>query len=182
MTDFAAQSEQHRDRLTRCAALLIGDVDEAEAVVQEAFARAFAARDDFRPDTPFVAWVRGFVVNLCLQHRRRLVRHATPTDPTTLHPPAPEGRRNGVLSGILKDELAGNLWRAVGQLPEAYREAVVLRYVEEMEYADIAELTGVAAGTLRARALRGRNLLKADLGPVVDTWLRAAEEDSGEFR
>lgn len=176
MTDFAALAEENRDRLLRCAALLIGDLDEAETVVQEALARAFAARADYRPETLFVAWVRGFVVNLCLQHRRRLARHATPTDPTTLHPPDPAGRRNGVLSGILKDELAGKLWLAVGQLPEAYREAVVLHYVEEMDYAEIAELTGVAAGTLRARALRGRTLLKAELGPVVDTWLRAAEE------
>lgn len=182
MTDFATLAEQHRDRLVRCAALLLGDLDEAESVTQEALARAFAAWHDYRPETPFVAWVRGFVVNLCLQHRRTRARHATPTDPTTLHPPAVEGRRNGVLSGILKDELAGKLWLAVGQLPEAYREAVVLRYVEEMEYLDIAELTGVAVGTLRARALRGRNLLKAELGPVVDTWLRTGGEDSEEKR
>lgn len=182
MTDFASLAERHRDRLVRCAALLIGDLDEAEAVAQEALTRAFAAWPDYRPETPFVAWVRGFVVNLCLQHRRRLVRHATPTDPTALHPPALEGRRNGVLSGILKDELAGKLWLAVGQLPEAYREAVVLHYVEEMDYAEMAELTGVAAGTLRARARRGRNLLKAELGPVVDTWLRAAEEGSEDSR
>ncbi len=182
MTDFAALAEQHRDRLTRCAALLLGDLDEAEAVTQEALARAFAAWAEYRPDTPFVAWVRGFVVNLCRQHRRRLVRHATPTDPTTLNPPAVEGRRNGVLSGILKDELAGRLWLAVGQLPEAYREAVVLHYIEGMEYADIAALMGVAAGTLRARALRGRTLLKSELGPVVDTWLRVADNDSEEMR
>jgi RNA polymerase sigma-70 factor, ECF subfamily len=170
--DFAELAGLHRDRLVRCAALLIGDIDEAETVVQEAFARAFARWGDYRQEVPFVAWVRGFVVNLCLQHRRRQVRHATPTDPATLHPAAAEGRRNGVLSGIMKDELAGKIWLAVGQLPEAYREAVVLHYVEGMDYAEIESLTGVAAGTLRARALRGRTLLKSEIGPFVDTWLR----------
>jgi RNA polymerase sigma-70 factor, ECF subfamily len=175
MIDFAKEAELHRDRLVRCAALLIGDLDEAETITQEALARAFAARESYRDGTPFLPWVRGYVVNLCLQHRRNLVRHATPSD--SLDPPDKTGQRQGVLSGILRDELAGKLWLAVGQLPEAYRQAVVLHYVEEMDYAEIETLTGVAAGTLRARALRGRNLLKADLGSVVDTWLRAGEED-----
>jgi RNA polymerase sigma-70 factor, ECF subfamily len=171
--DFAALAEQHRPQLLRCAALLLGDLDEAETVVQEALTRAFADVEKYRPETPFVAWVRGYVVNLCLQHRRRLARHATPTDPATLHPPNPEGQRNGVLSIIMKEELAAKVWLAVGQLPDAYRDAVVLHYIEEMDYAEIETLTGIAAGTLRARALRGRNLLKSELGPVVDTWLRA---------
>jgi RNA polymerase sigma-70 factor (ECF subfamily) len=177
MSDFALLAEQHRDRLTRFAALLIGDLDEAEAITQEAFARAFAAWDEYRSETPFFAWIRGFVLNLCLQHRRRTQRHAVPTDPTTLHPPAPEGRRNGVLSGILKDELASKLWLAIGQLPEAYRIAIVLHYVEEMEYAEISQLTGIAPSTLRAQALRGRNLLKAELGSFVDTWLKVTDDN-----
>jgi RNA polymerase sigma-70 factor (ECF subfamily) len=171
--EFAALVAEHRPAVVRCAALLVGDVDEAESIAQEAFARALARLSDYRPDTPFVAWVRGFAFNLCKQHLRTRTRHATPTDPATLNPPDPDGRRNGVLSGILRDELSAKLWLAVGRLPEAYREAVVLHYVEGMDYAAMAELTGAAAGTLRARALRGRTLLQGELGPVVDTWLRA---------
>jgi RNA polymerase sigma-70 factor (ECF subfamily) len=178
--EFAALFLEHRARLVRCAALLVGDLDEAETIAQEAFTRAFAARETYRPETPFGAWVRGFVVNLCRQTRRNLVRHATPADPTTLEPMDPSGRRNGVLSGILADELTGRLWLAVGQLPEAYREAVVLHYVEEMEYSEIAELTGVAEGTLRARALRGRGLLRSELGPVVDTWMRGPDPERSD--
>jgi DNA-directed RNA polymerase specialized sigma24 family protein len=77
-----------------------------------------------------------------------------------------------VLSGILRDELATRVWLAIGQLPEAFREAVVLHYVEGLDYDQISRLTGASAGALRVRALRGRNLLRGELGPVVDTWLR----------
>lgn len=169
---FAALVREHRPAVVRCAALLVGDLDEAESIASEAFARALARFADYRPDTPFLAWVRGIAFNLCRQHLRRRTRHAAPTDPSVLNPPAPEGQRNGVLSGILRDELTARLWLAVGRLPEAYREAVVLHYVEGMDYAEMAVLTGVSAGALRARALRGRTLLRDDLGPAVDTWLR----------
>ncbi|MBX9627031.1 MAG: RNA polymerase sigma factor [Gemmataceae bacterium] len=174
---FAALAERHRPGLVRCAALLTGDTDEAESVAQEALARAFAAVGDYRPATPFFAWVRGFVLNLSRQHLRRLGRHAKPTDPHQLAPaPAAEGQRNGVLSGILRDELSARLWLAVGGLPEAYREAVVLHYAEGLDYDQISALTGVSAGALRVRALRARNLLRGELGPVVDTWMRGDDE------
>ncbi|MGZ3434627.1 MAG: RNA polymerase sigma factor, partial [Isosphaeraceae bacterium] len=90
--------------------------------------------------------------------------------------PGKKGRRQGVLSAILRDELASRLWLAIGQLPESYREAVVLHYVEGMDYSQISQITGVSASALRVRALRGRNLLRGQLGPVVDTWLNATSE------
>ena len=48
-----------------------------------------------------------------------------------------------------------------------------------MDYSQISQITGVSAGALRVGALRGRNLLRTQLGPVVDTWLIAAPEIEG---
>ena len=174
---FAILVERHRAGLVRLASLLIGDLDEAESIAQEAITRALAGIDGYDPQTPFLAWIRGIVLNLARQHQRRLRRHAVVTDPSLLaSAPCEQGRRQGVLSAILRDELASRLWLAVGQLPESYREAVVLHYVEGMDYSQISQITGVSAGALRVRALRGRNLLRGQLGPVVDTWLNATPE------
>jgi RNA polymerase sigma-70 factor (ECF subfamily) len=176
---FAALAARCRPGLVRCAALLTGDPDEAESLAQEALTRAFAGLSDYRPDTPFFAWVRGITLNLCRQHLRRIGRHARPTGPDQLaDAPAPIGRRNGVLSGILRDELSARVWLVLGQLPEAYREAVVLHYIEGLDYEQISTLTGTSAGALRVRALRGRALLRTELGSVVDTWLRAEDGDN----
>ena len=60
-----------------------------------------------------------------------------------------EARRQSVLSAILRDEQATHLWLAVGQLPESYREAVVLHYVEGLDYSQISQITGVSEGALR---------------------------------
>lgn len=174
---FAILVERHRAGLVRLASLLIGDLDEAESIAQEAITRALAGIDGYDPQTPFLAWIRGIVLNLARQHQRRLRRHAVVTDPSLLaSAPGKKGRRQGVLSAILRDELASRLWLAVGQLPESYREAVVLHYVEGMDYSQISQITGVSASALRVRALRGRNLLRGQLGPVVDTWLNATPE------
>jgi RNA polymerase sigma-70 factor (ECF subfamily) len=179
---FAILSQRHQPTLVRLASFLIGDLDEAESIAQEAITRALAGIDGYNARTPFLAWIRGIVLNLARQHRRRVSRHAVVTDPFRLaSAPGNEGLRQGVLSAILRDELASNLWRAVGQLPEAYKEAVVLHYVEGMDYSEISQITGVSAGALRVRAQRGRNLLRAQLGPVVDTWLLATPKIEGEL-
>ena len=179
---FAILAERHRAGLVRLASLLIGDLDEAESLAQEAITRALTGIAGYDPQTPFLAWIRGIVLNLARQHQRRLRRHAVVTDPSRLASgPGKQGWRQGVLSAILRDELASRLWLAVGQLPESYREAVVLHYVEGMDYSQISQITGVSAGALRVRALRGRNLLRGQLGPVVDTWLNATPKIEDEL-
>jgi RNA polymerase sigma-70 factor (ECF subfamily) len=174
---FASLSERHRANLVRMATLLVGDPDEAESIAQEALARALTGISTYDSQAPFFAWIRGIVLNLTREHHRRVKRHASVTDPGALSSaPDEEGRRQGVLSTILRDELSAKLWLAIGQLPEAYREAVLLHYVEGLDYSQISQITGISAGALRVRALRGRSLLRGQLGAVVDTWLRTGPE------
>ena len=56
------------------------------------------------------------------------------------------------------------IWAACRRLPEAQRTAVVLRFYEQLEYAEIAELTGVREGSVRSRVSRGLAVLREDLG------------------
>src|SRR5262245_44210787 len=124
---FAALAERHRAGLVRLVALLTGDADEAESLAQEALARPLAGLGEFRPGQNFRAWLRGIAVNLSRNHLRSRTRHARPVPPQELAPAAdPEGRRQGVLSGILRQELHDRLWQAVGLLPPPFREAFVL--------------------------------------------------------
>jgi RNA polymerase sigma-70 factor, ECF subfamily len=164
---------RHRPGLVRFAALLIGDADEAESLAQEALTRAYAQLAEFQSELPFAPWVRGITLNLCRNYLRDRNRHARPVAPERLaEAPAPAGQRQGVLSGILRQEAGEQTLQAISQLPAALREAFVLRFVEGMDYAAMSDITGLAAGTLRVRAHRARTLLRSYLGSVVDTWLR----------
>jgi RNA polymerase sigma-70 factor (ECF subfamily) len=172
-TAFDELVRRHRPAVVRFAALMVGDMDEAESLAQEALTRAFSQLSMYRPESPFSSWLRGIALNLCRNHLRDRARHAKLLAPNQLaEAQAPEGRRQGVLSGILRREMGDRLLQAVTELPFPLREAFVLRYLENLEYAEISSITGLAAGTLRVRAHRARTLLQNSLGSIVDTWLR----------
>lgn len=164
---------RHLPDLVRLAASLTGDADEAESLAQESLTRAFSLLGEYRVDRPFRPWLRGILLNLCRNYLRDRSRHARPLPTERLaEAPAPEGRRRGVLSGILRREAGELTFEAIGQLPTPLREAFVLHYIEEMDYAEIGQLVGVDPATLRVRAHRARALLRDHLGSAVDTWLR----------
>jgi RNA polymerase sigma-70 factor (ECF subfamily) len=170
---FGELAAVYRPSVARAVALLIGDADEAESLAQEALARAYAGRAGYDVSLSFAAWLHGIALNLARNHLRDRARRARPVAPDRLGgAPAPEGRRHGVLSGVLRRELNEKTLWAIGQLPEAFREAFVLHYVEGLDYAAISRITGATAGALRVRARRAKLLLRDSLGPVVDTWLR----------
>jgi RNA polymerase sigma-70 factor (ECF subfamily) len=170
---FEELAHRHRPGLIRCVKLMIGDADEAESLAQEALTRAYAQLAAFQPDLLFGFWVRGIALNLARNYLRSRVRHGRPIAPSKLGDvPAKEGRSQGVLSGILRKEEAELTEKAISDLPSAFNEVFVLHFVERLDYATISRLTGVPEQTLRVRAHRARTLLRANLGSVVDTWLR----------
>jgi RNA polymerase sigma-70 factor (ECF subfamily) len=175
---FSTLTERYRQRLVRFCAFLVGDPDEAESLAQEALAVGYVQLASFDESRDFYFWLRGIGLNYCRNYIRKRARHAKPVEPERLAPAAdPSGRKQGVLSGILREEQSERLWLALGQLPEAYREAVVLHYLEGLDYAAISEITGDSPGALRVRTLRARSILRNSLGSVVDTWMRTVSDE-----
>jgi len=170
-TAMGQLTERHRPRLNKILTGLLWDADEAETVTQETFIRVVAQIGSYHPEHEFRAWVAGIGINLARNVLRTRARRAAVSDPATLDQIAGnEGRRRGVLSGILRRELSEQLHQAMDQLPVSLREALVLHELEGMDYPEISQMTGVAEGTLRVRAHRARALLRASLGSAVDTW------------
>ena len=139
--------------LLRLARLLTGNAAEAEDVVQDALSRAWprwsriSTLDD--PD----AYVRRMVVNAHTSWWRKFRRRESPVgEPFTGSVEGPEPGEHD------------RVWAAILRLPEAQRVALVLRYYEELDYAEIAELTGLREGSERARVSRALAALRADLG------------------
>ncbi len=165
---FEAQLAPHREPLARFVAMMVGR--EAEDIVQEAVATAFRDIGRFEGRSRFSTWVYGIALNLCRKHLRDKARRAAQAGPAVLE--GQPARRHGVLSSVVRHEMAERLEISVGRLPTPMREAFILRYVDGMDYPEIAEVTGVSEGTARVRAFRARALLREELGDVVDTvWL-----------
>jgi len=166
--EFEAQVAPHREALARFVSMMVGR--EAEDIVQEAIATAFKDLERFQNRSKFSTWLYGIALNLCRKHLRDRSRHATSASQGVLD--AQPARTRGVLSSVIRHEMAERLEISVSRLPTPMREAFLLRYVDGMDYPEISSITGASEGTARVRAFRARALLREELGAVVDTvWL-----------
>jgi RNA polymerase sigma-70 factor (ECF subfamily) len=151
---FEQLVERHQHRLYTLAARLLGSPDEAADAVQEAFIRAWLALPSFRRGARFSTWLHRICVN-AVHDQRAKARRSEPTP--EIDPVDPQ-------DAFVREELSRDLQQALDQLDEDYRMAVILYDVLGCSYAEIAELTGVAEGTVKSRIFRGRTRLAEILG------------------
>ena len=151
---FEQLVDRHQRRLFTLAARLLGSPDEAADAVQEAFIRAWLGLSSFRHGARFSTWLYRICLNAV--HDQRTKRPAAPLDEVA-EPLDPRDQ-------FVAHELSGALQQALAALEEDFRGAVVLYDVLGCSYAEIAELTGVAEGTVKSRIFRGRKRLAELLG------------------
>jgi RNA polymerase sigma-70 factor (ECF subfamily) len=154
---FAALVQRYRDTYTRYAVRMLGERGDAEDVLQSAWMRAWRNMANCREPKRFGAWMYQIVVNECRTHRvRRAQRDRRFADSTELDRLA--ARTDG--DAFLREEIE----RALDSLPDDQREAFILKHVEQMEYEEMAEVTGVGVSALKMRVKRAagrlRNLLE----------------------
>lgn len=135
---------------------LCGDATEADDLAQEALAKAWAHRDSFEPGTNMKAWAFMIVRNQFYSEKRRSWRRQ-PLDPevaerTLIAVTNPTGT-------LELDEVR----RALAQLPDDQREALILIGAGGLSYEEAAEITNVAIGTVKSRVSRARDRLAAIL-------------------
>jgi RNA polymerase sigma-70 factor (ECF subfamily) len=134
---------------------------EADDLVQDAYLHAFQASDRFTPGTNLRAWLRTILTNLAKNRRRDRGRSRVETNEKALAWAA-DSRVSEQASPeqLLLSEVVGpRLQTALESMPKALRDAVWLRDVEELSYADIARQLRVPLGTVMSRISRGRRLL-----------------------
>lgn len=177
---FHALILPHLDGAYNLARYLTRDPVLSEDVVQDAMVRAFRALGSFRGESPR-AWLFAIVRNCCrtaqasAAGRVALVVHESSLSEET----AAQIKQHADSSPSPEDEVIrkadiDGVRAAIEAIPEPFREAIVLRELEELSYAEIAHVTGVPIGTVMSRLARGRAMLAKELLPSGD----AAEESS----
>jgi RNA polymerase sigma-70 factor, ECF subfamily len=150
---FASLVHRYRDTYTRYAVRMLGERGDAEDVMQSAWMRAYRNIANCREPKRFGAWVYQIVVNECRTHlSRRTQRDRRFADSEELDRLA-AGADSDVL---LRDEIQ----RALDTLPDEQREAFVLKHVEQMEYEEMAEVTGAGVSALKMRVKRATGRLR----------------------
>ena len=163
---YEALVRAHVDRCHAIALRVLGNPLDAEEVAQDALVRAYRALGGWPPErireVRLRPWLATIVVNLCRNRVRRLVPATTPLAPRVvagLEPAADPAGDPARLAGRAaeREQLASLL----AGLPERYRVPVVLRHVDDLSYAELAEVLGRPEGTLKAQVHRGLALLRA---------------------
>jgi RNA polymerase sigma-70 factor (ECF subfamily) len=157
---YAGLVARYRDRLGRYALHMLGSVEDAEEVVQDTFVRAYRSLKRCEDPRRFGAWLYGILVNRCrtaggrASRRRRLFvrdEHAL------------NGHLPGRSSDVERAELDELVRWALSLVGAEYREAFLLKYVEDLEYEEMAQLTGVGVSALKMRVKRARERLQTIL-------------------
>jgi len=136
---------------------VVGDLSEAEDLVQEAFVRASAWGQRFdRVDNP-EAWLRRAAINLHRNRWRKLTNFARVRPRLEVAAPDPPGLDEHV-----------TVIDALRRIPEAQRQVLALHYLADLQVMEIVELLGVPEGTVKSRLKRGREALATLLSEVDD--------------
>src|SRR6478735_3137147 len=162
---FEAEALASLDSLYRAALRLTRRPADAEDLVQETYLKAFRAADRFEPGTNLRAWLFTILHNTARNRARDRSRDTVTVDSEVVDQAAetPQfataGRVDDPETLLLRNTMTPELKAAVDELPDAFRQAVWLRDVEEFSYAEIAEMLNIPLGTVMSRISRGRRML-----------------------
>ena len=161
--------QEHQRMVFHLALHLLGDREEALDLAQEVFLNVFRKIGRFRGQSALRTWIYRIVINQA-RNRQRWWKRRHRSEQISLDDHL---QTHGELSAardlsapdtvLLRKELAGRIWNALGQLPFEQRTAVVLREVDGLSYEEIAFSLGIAVGTVKSRLTRAREALRAQL-------------------
>ena len=151
---------------------LVGNHEDAMDLSQEAFVRAFQARERFDIRNKFFTWYYRILRNLCLNHLRQRSRFTEvgteigQAGPSHLESPLGADLADPAILAE-RNELIQHLWEALGRLKPEDREILVLREIEDCSYTEISERLEVPLGTVMSRLFHARKRLKETMGQCL---------------
>jgi len=149
----------HEDRVFAIALRMLRNRDAALDATQETFLTLYRKADRFHRQSAFSTWLYRVTINTCYDQLRKQKRRQADALPEGNDPP--DARSADELAGA---ELRPDLARALAELPEDFRTAVVLSDFEGNSLETVAEILEVPVGTVKSRLFRGRRLLAQKLG------------------
>jgi len=159
----------------------VHDTSEAEDIAQEAFVKAYRAMPSFRGDSAFYTWLYRIAINtaknaLVAAKRRPMDYDLDLQDPEQYDLNARLAESETPEALLLTEEIRETVNKAIENLPEDLRTAIVLRELEGLSYEDIAQSMDCPVGTVRSRIFRAREAIDKKLRPIFDAGLGRPED------
>lgn len=186
---FARLIAAHERKVYGLAYRLMGNEEDAKDLAQEAFLRAFTSLERFRGNSAFSTWLYRIVVNVCIDEMRKRKRERTrslsekphldesePASGASLKERDIADSSPGPAEQLESKELSDVVRKAIDELSEHYRTAIILRDIEGFSYEEIAAITGCSLGTVKSRLNRARNALREAIRSRPDFACHLSQE------
>lgn len=161
---------KYQDRVYNTILKICSNRDDAAELTQDTFVKVLESIGTFRGKSSFYTWLFRVAVNLTLNHcRRRFKLSPVSLDAThenvekqrePLAAMLAAGERDNPALIVQQKELIERVIESIGRLPEEYRVILILRDIEQMNYAQIAEVLDIEYGTVKSRLSRARSALR----------------------
>lgn len=158
--DFERLVPEHQQRIYRILLGLVRDPEAADTLTQDCFVRAYENRASFRGESSVATWLVSIAINLARDHARnrragfwrRLL--ASPLEDRETALSAAPDRSSSVEQRMIAAQQLSEVWRVVDELSPRQKEVFLLRFVEDMPLEEIAAVTGMRVGTVKAHIFR----------------------------
>ncbi|MBT3059390.1 MAG: RNA polymerase sigma factor RpoE [Candidatus Thiodiazotropha sp.] len=163
---------KYQQKITNLISRYIRDPHEVLDVTQEAFIKAYRAIPKFRGDSAFYTWLYRIAINTAKNY---LVAQGRRPPSDDVEAEVAEQMDVGTRlketgtpeNHVLTDEISMTVQKAIDDLPEDLRTAIVLRELEGMSYEEIANAMSCPVGTVRSRIFRAREAIDKKLRPLL---------------
>ena len=161
----------------------IGREEDARDICQETFLRAYRALNGFRGQAKFSSWLYRIALNLCrdwMRRERRTPIVAVSEDVDLMDLAAARGPSESMEDRLARNDLTRAVERAMAQLPDEQRTAIVLKEYHGLTFQEIADLVGCPLSTVKTRLYQGLTVLRRELArgrPSAAARSRTASSD-----
>jgi RNA polymerase sigma-70 factor, ECF subfamily len=164
---FGRLVTKYQDRLYNTLVHVVGSLDEAHDVAQDAFVQAFLKLDTFHGNSAFYTWLYRIAFNLAVSRRRRHKPTSSIEQARELTGSEPISRDEQPTERLDRLERVAQVHHALASLSEEFRTVLVLREIDGCCYETIAEILELPVGTVRSRLHRARLELREQLREVL---------------
>lgn len=165
---FAEIVELYQHQLFQICYRMLGNRHEAEDIAQEAFTRAYVNIHTFDQNRKFSTWLYRIATNLCIDRIRKkkpdyhLDAEVKGTEGLNMYSKI-ANEEELPEEELMRMEVQERVQYEISRLPDKYRAAIVLKYIEELPLAEISEILDLPLGTVKTRIHRGREALRKQL-------------------
>lgn len=165
---FRELVDMYQNKIFHLAYRMLGNIQEAEDVVQETFLRVYINLERYDPAQKFSTWIYRIGTNLCIDHLRKRKRkkdvsldaNVYDSDSADGYDLMPADEQHRPDNQLVLSETKRQIRDMLDQLPDQYKSIVILRYLHDMSLQEISEVLDLPVTTIKTRLHRGREFLR----------------------